>query len=77
MVVSRQPYNVARWKGGRQMRKTAQPHTRSAACSYTINMKYKTVFKRCHICRYENSMFGLWIWIVGLVAEEYAACGGD
>ena len=26
MVVSRQPYNVARWKGGRQMRKTAQPH---------------------------------------------------
>ncbi len=29
---------------------------RSAARSYTMNVKYKTVFKRCRIYRYENCM---------------------
>ncbi len=27
---------------------------RSAARSHTMNVKCKTVFKRCRICRYEN-----------------------
>ena len=39
------------------MQKTTRPRE-SAARSYTINMKYKTVFKRCNICKYENCMVG-------------------
>ena len=35
VLVSHQPYNVARWKGAGHMR---------AARSYTVNMEYKTVF---------------------------------
>ncbi|HJH28149.1 MAG TPA: hypothetical protein C5S51_00350, partial [Methanosarcinaceae archaeon] len=34
---------------------------RSAACFYTMNVKYKTVFKRRHICRYENCIVGFWV----------------
>ncbi|HJH28083.1 MAG TPA: hypothetical protein C5S51_00015 [Methanosarcinaceae archaeon] len=30
-----------------------------AARSHGMNMKYKMLFKWCHICRYENRRFGL------------------
>ena len=53
------------------MQITTRPRE-SAARSHTMDMKYKTVFKRCRICRYYNYIFGF----VGLVAGEHAARGG-
>ncbi len=57
------------------MQKTTRPRA-ARHVPTIINMKYKTVFKRYRICRYENCMvwfvdlvcvFGLWVWFVGLV----------
>ncbi len=73
--MSRQPYNVVRLKGLRKMQKTTRPR-KSAARSYTMNAKYKTVFKQRHICRYENCIVGFGV-VVGLIVVESAAYGGD
>ncbi|HJH29989.1 MAG TPA: hypothetical protein C5S51_09925 [Methanosarcinaceae archaeon] len=57
----------------RWMRKTARP--RAAVFFQTMNAKYKTVFKRRHICRYENCIVGF--EVMGLAAVESAACCGN
>jgi len=56
------------------MQKTTRPR-KSVARSYTMNAKYKMVFKRHHICRYENCMVGF--EVMGLEAVESAAYGGN
>ncbi|HJH29257.1 MAG TPA: hypothetical protein C5S51_06130 [Methanosarcinaceae archaeon] len=56
------------------MQKTTRPR-KSAARFDTMNAKYKTVFKRRHICRYENCIVGF--GVMGLAAVESAACGGN